>query len=86
MNELEFAKHILDVIKVNKKVEEWYLNCMERTSLDETEKRIKNAVENNELTLEDAILLSIFIGLSTNTTGSTPTACVSLSVFLQIEL
>ena len=72
MNETEFAKHIMELIKNNKKLSKWYEKKMAHQGFDKTvETLMKGLYESDGPTIEEAIVLSLFIGLSSNLVMST---------------
>ena len=65
MNEKQFAQDILKRVIGNPKLEKWYQDFMHGAMFDSTIPRIASAVRQEQMTIDEAILLSLFIGLST---------------------
>ena len=66
MNEIEFKRYILNQMKNNKKLALWYSNNLYNSGFSLTESIIQNGIEKKELTIIEAIQLSLFIGMSTS--------------------
>lgn len=67
MNERDFGQHILELFKKNKDVKRWYEDNLENEDFSITIDRIALGLcERGGLSVKDAILLSLFIGLSTD--------------------
>jgi hypothetical protein len=67
MNELEFSSFIMEKVKKDKHLSKWYEKTLAHKGFDKTiELIVASLFDGNGLSFEQAVTISLFIGLSSN--------------------